>query len=102
MAASLIRVEVAAALPDRQMVVPLQVEEGTTLLEAIHRSGIAEKMPDVEIDPARVGIFGKRRPADTPLADGDRVEIYRPLTADPKEVRRRMAELERSAKRRND
>jgi hypothetical protein len=102
MAASLIRVEVAAALPDRQMVVSLQVEEGTTLLEAIEQSDIAEKMPELEIDPARVGIFGKRRPADTPLADGDRVEIYRPLTADPKEVRRRMAELERRGAGRED
>ena len=91
-----IQVEVAAALPDRQLLVTLEVPEGTTLSEAVTRSGIARQLPDLRIDPQRLGIFGRLRPPDTELRDGDRAEIYRPLTADPKEVRRQLAELERA------
>ncbi|QOC23710.1 RnfH family protein [Wenzhouxiangella sp. AB-CW3] len=90
-----IRVEVAAALPDRQELLVLNLPSGSTLGEAVERSEIARRLPGIEIDPGRLGIFGQRRSADTVLRDGDRVEIYRPLRADPKEVRRQMAELER-------
>ncbi len=87
-----IRVEVAYALPERQMIIPLEVEEGTTVKQAILRSGILNKFPGLELTPAtKVGIFSKITSMDTILRDGDRVEIYRPLIADPKEVRRRRA-----------
>ena len=87
-----IRVEVAYALPERQMVIPLEVDEGTTVKQAILRSGILGKFPGLELTPeTKVGIFSKIVPMDTVLRDGDRVEIYRPLIADPKEVRRRRA-----------
>ncbi len=92
-----IQVEVAAALPDRQVVIPLMVEQGTTVWEAIRASGIRERLPDLLVDEKRLGIFGRICRADQVLCEGDRVEVYRPLTADPKEVRRQLAELERAA-----
>jgi len=91
------QVEVAAALPDRQVVIPLAVEQGTTVLEAIDASGIRERLPELLVDEKRLGIFGRICRADRVLCEGDRVELYRPLTADPKEVRRQLAELERAA-----
>jgi uncharacterized protein len=90
-----IHVEVAAGLPDRQVVIVLEVPEGTTALEAVERADLGRKLPEHEIAPDRLGIFGRRCRADQVLADGDRVEVYRPLKADPKEVRRQLAELER-------
>ncbi len=100
MTEDLIHVEVAAALPERQVLIGLGVPAGTTLAEAVERSAIARQLPGFEIDPERMGIFGRKRPPSTPLRDGDRVEIYRPLTADPKEVRRQLAELEKSRRKR--
>lgn len=90
--------EVAAALPERQVLISLEVPGGTTLGEAVARSGIASLLPELDIDAQRLGIFGRVRSPDTELRDGDRAEIYRPLKADPKEVRRRLAELERARK----
>lgn len=94
----LIAVEVACALPGRQRILTLRVPRGTTALAAVARSGIAELFPEVTIDPARIGIFGQLLgtrglpPADRyVLEPGDRVEIHRPLLADPKEARRRRA-----------
>jgi uncharacterized protein len=100
MADGIIHVEVAAALPQRQVLIPLEVPVGTTLVEAVERSGIARQLPDFEIDPGRMGIFGRVLPPETALHEGDRVEIYRPLTADPKEVRRQLAEMEKARRRR--
>lgn len=82
----LLRVEVAYALPEEQLLIALNVEEGTTVRLAIERSGIMRRAP--EIDLANVGLFGRVVPPDTPLRDGDRVEIYRSLIADPKQARR--------------
>lgn len=92
--------EVVYALPERQALIALEVEEGTTALRAIERSDILRQFP--EADPRRhgVGIFGKRVPADTQLRDGDRVEIYRPLIADPKAMRRERAARTRRRPRR--
>jgi putative ubiquitin-RnfH superfamily antitoxin RatB of RatAB toxin-antitoxin module len=98
MAAERIAIEVAAALPDRQVVVRLEVPRGTTLAEAVALADLPAKMPGLEVDENRLGVFGKRRRPDEAVAEGDRVEIYRPLTADPKEVRRQLAELARARK----
>jgi putative ubiquitin-RnfH superfamily antitoxin RatB of RatAB toxin-antitoxin module len=98
MAADLISIEVAAALPERQILVPLRVPAGTTLAEAVALAGLAERLPGIEIEESRLGIFGKKRPPETTLSEGDRVEVYRPLTADPKEIRRQLAELARARK----
>jgi putative ubiquitin-RnfH superfamily antitoxin RatB of RatAB toxin-antitoxin module len=88
-----INVEVAYALPDKQVIRAVNVEEGTTLCAAIVQSGILMDFPelDKELENAQVGIFGKVAANSTVLKDGDRVEIYRPLIADPKEVRRKRA-----------
>lgn len=93
--ARLLRVEVVYALPERQVVVALEVEEGATALLAIERSGILQRFP--QADPRRngVGVFGRLVAPDTPLREGDRVEIYRPLIADPKTARRDRAKLSR-------
>ena len=86
-----ISVEVVLAMPGRQELVALQVADGTTLAEAIAASGVTEKFEGFEVDPDRVGIFSQKASLDQVLRDGDRVEIYRPLLADPKEVRRQRA-----------
>ena len=86
-----IRVEVAYALPERQSIVPLTVPEGTTALAAAQQSGLAEQYEGLSIDDAKLGIFGKAVAAQHVLQAGDRVEIYRPLIADPKEVRKARA-----------
>jgi len=86
-----LRVEVAYALPDRQGLIALEVEEGTTALAAIERSGILRQFPQANPRRDGMGVFGKVVPPDTPLKDGDRVEIYRPLIADPKVARRKRA-----------
>ena len=87
----LIEIEVVYALPQAQTVVALKVPVGTTVMQAIMRSDIAIKHPEVGWDSIVVGIFGKRAPASTVLHAHDRVEIYRPLIADPKQARRRRA-----------
>jgi putative ubiquitin-RnfH superfamily antitoxin RatB of RatAB toxin-antitoxin module len=88
---ALINVEVVLAMPDWQELVSLEVEEGTTLAEAIALSAVAVKFEGFEPDLDRVGIFGHKASPEQVLQPGDRVEIYRPLLADPKEVRRQRA-----------
>ncbi len=86
-----IRVEVAYAEPGQQALIAIQVPPGTTVAEAIERSGIREQFPALEIDPQGVGIFSRKVSLDQVLHTGDRVEIYRPLLIDPKEARRKRA-----------
>jgi putative ubiquitin-RnfH superfamily antitoxin RatB of RatAB toxin-antitoxin module len=84
-------VEVAYALPDRQLVVKLDVVPDATLEQAIQASGILEKFPEIDLGSSKVGVFGKLAKLNDRLCAGDRVEIYRPLIADPKEVRKKRA-----------
>ena len=84
-------VEVAYALPERQSIIALVVEPGTTLEQAVVASGILAQYPEIDLATAKTGIFGRLAKRDQPLRAGDRVEIYRPLIADPKEVRRQRA-----------
>ena len=86
-----INVEVAYALPEKQVIRAVNVDTGTTIGAAIVQSGIMMDFPDLELEDAKVGIFGKVAAMTTVLSDGERVEIYRPLIADPKEVRRQRA-----------
>lgn len=95
----LITVEVAYALPHKQKIIALLVEPGTTALEAVRRSRITDHFPELDISSAKLGIFGQSLgtkgldPADKHILHaGDRVEIYRPLAADPKEARRKRAD----------
>jgi len=86
-----VTVEVAYALADEQLIIPIKVEDGTTAEEAIIASGIMTKFPEIDLRINKVGIFGKLTKLDTKLRHLDRVEIYRPLIADPKEVRKQRA-----------
>lgn len=86
-----LRVEVAYARADRQFVIPLEVTAGATLADAVAESGILAQCPEIDLEKNRVGVFGKLAKLDRVLRDGDRVEIYRPLIGDPKEIRRQLA-----------
>lgn len=86
-----IAVEVAYATPTRQLVLPIRIRRGTTVEQAVRTCGILEAFPEIDPAHAKVGIFGKRVAWDRLLAEGDRVEIYRLLIADPKQTRRRRA-----------
>ncbi len=86
-----IPVEVAYALPDDQLILKLEVPEGSTAELAIRESGILERYPDIDLAQQKIGIFGKLKKLNEVLRSGDRVEIYRPLIADPKEVRKQRA-----------
>jgi uncharacterized protein len=87
----LIGIEVAYASPEGQVVLPLTVPVGTTAVEAVELSAIGTIVPGVLWDRERLGIFSRRVDPDHVLVGGDRVEIYRPLTLDPMEARRRRA-----------
>lgn len=89
--ASEMRVEVAFALPLQQTLLSLAVPVGATVREAIDASGILSLHPEIDLEALKTGIFGRIAKLDEVLNPGDRVEIYRPLKADPKEVRRRLA-----------
>lgn len=84
-------VEIAYALPEQQVIIPLKIAEGATAESAIMASGILGKFPEIDLAVNKIGIFGKLNKLDTILRHLDRVEIYRPLIADPKEVRRQRA-----------
>lgn len=89
--ADTIAVEVVYALPDRQRLIALQVPQGTTVQEAIERSGLMHEFPEIDTGRQKIGVFGKRVSPQRVLSAGERVEIYRPLIADPKEARRQRA-----------
>ena len=84
-------VEVAYALEKKQTLLELEVDEGTTLKQAVELSGIIDAYPQIDLTKDETGIFGKIAKLDTVLREKDRVEIYRPLIADPKQVRKERA-----------
>jgi len=86
-----IHIEVAYAIPARQAIVSVKVSTGTIISDAILQSGILITFPEISLAVNKVGIFGKLSSLDTVLREGDRIEIYRPLIADPKEIRRQRA-----------
>lgn len=90
-APQLIHVEVVYARPDEQVLLALEVERGATVEQVIQRSGITERCPEVGRTPPRVGISGRRTMLEAEVRDGDRIEIYRPLIANPKEQRQARA-----------
>lgn len=93
-----IDIEVAYALAQEQWIIPLRVAEGTTIEQAVQASGLLEKRPEINLATQKVGIYGKVAKLDAIVRAGDRVEIYRPLIADPKEVRRQRAEAGKAMK----
>ena len=88
---STIQVQVCYALPDAVFLEDLTLPAVSSVHDAIQSSGVLQRYPDVDLATARVGIFGKLKSLDSSLHHGDRVEIYRPLQADPMESRRRRA-----------
>lgn len=88
-----LHVEVAYALPDRQRIVALELAEACSVREAARRAGLQNQFQGLDIESADLGVFGKvvNKPDVQLVEDGDRVEIYRPLIADPKEVRKQRA-----------
>lgn len=96
--AELLRVEVVYALPDRQQLVTLTLAAGSTAADAIARSGLLQAFPEIDLVRSAIGIFSKIVKPETVLRDHDRVEIYRPLQADPKDVRRQRVEEGRSTR----
>ncbi|KEQ16923.1 protein RnfH [Endozoicomonas numazuensis] len=87
-------IEIAYAKPDDYRILTLEVGEGTTVLDAARQSGMQSFFSEIDWDSVKLGIFGKSviRPAEQAVKEGDRIEIYRPLIADPKEVRKKRAE----------
>jgi putative ubiquitin-RnfH superfamily antitoxin RatB of RatAB toxin-antitoxin module len=89
--ADMIDVIVAWAVPQHALMRPLCVTAGTTIEQAIAASGLLQEVPEIDLAVNPVGIYGKKKPLDTVVRPLDRIEIYRPLVADPKESRRRRA-----------
>ncbi|MFK5913902.1 MAG: RnfH family protein [Woeseiaceae bacterium] len=87
-----ILIEIIYALPDNQELLSFEIEEGANVEQAIQSSGVLEKFPEIDLTQNKVGIFGKATKLTEELRDKDRIEIYRPLIADPKESRRKRAE----------
>lgn len=87
-----LHVEVAYALPERQFLQKLRVPVGTSVEQAITASGVLLQFPQLDLTACKVGIWNRVVKLDQQLAEGDRIEIYRPLIADPKEVRKQRAE----------
>ena len=97
-----IRVEVAYGRLDEQVILELDAEPGITAREAVELSGIIQRFPEIDLTSNKIGVFGKAVKPDAKLNPGDRVEIYRPLIADPKEQRKKRAaqgkEMKKGAK----
>lgn len=98
----IMNIEVAYAKPEKQVILRVEIEEGSTIDQAIQASGILVQFPEIDFDNIKTGIFGKIAKRDTVLRDKDRVEIYRPLIADPKESRRKRAEKKEAKKSTDD
>lgn len=94
-----INIEVVYASISQQHLLKLMVDPNTTIEEAIHQSGILTLYPEINLTKNKVGIFSKQQPLNYILQEGDRIEIYRPLTIDPKEARRAKAKM--TARRKN-
>jgi putative ubiquitin-RnfH superfamily antitoxin RatB of RatAB toxin-antitoxin module len=93
-----LKIQVCYATPDLEILLDLAVPGGTTVYQAIRQSGILKTSPEIDLSVNEVGIHGKLKTLDTVLRDHDRIEIYRPLIADPKETRRRRANKKESAR----
>lgn len=88
---AMLAVEVAVALPERQHVVELAVPANTTVQQAIELSALRNEFPEIDFATAPTGVWGRQVERQENLKEGDRVEIYRPLTMDPREARRQLA-----------
>lgn len=87
----LLNIEVAYATPELQKIIAVKVEPGSDPRQVASDSGILEFFPEIDLENCHLGVFGKKIPDTYDLLEGDRIEIYRPLIADPKEVRKKRA-----------
>jgi putative ubiquitin-RnfH superfamily antitoxin RatB of RatAB toxin-antitoxin module len=87
----MLTIEVVYALPEKQEIIKVKLPGGATARQAIEASGLIEKHPEIDLAKNKLGVFAKLTKPDAALRDNDRVEIYRPLIADPKEVRKQRA-----------
>lgn len=92
MVSTKIKIEVVYALPKEQLIFTVELDSGATAEQAIEASGILVKYPEIDLKTNKLGVYSRLIKRDTELVDGERVEIYRPLIADPKEMRKRRAE----------
>ncbi|MCK5726040.1 MAG: RnfH family protein [Thiotrichaceae bacterium] len=99
--AETINIELVYALPEEQVIFSIALEQGVTVQEAVERSKIVIEYPQIDLKINKVGIFGKMTKLGQVLRDKDRIEIYRPLIADPKEVRRKRAAAGKKMKKGN-
>ena len=95
------RVSVALALPGRQEVIALELAAGATVADALEAAALGARFPGEDLAALDVGVWGSRVARDARLREGDRVEVYRPLRADPKEMRRRRVRPRTSTRSRN-
>ncbi len=86
-----IGIEVAYATPEKQVILEIEIDADAAPRDAVRDSGIVDHFPEIDVDRCELGVFGKAIDEDYRLAPGDRIEIYRPLIADPKEIRRQRA-----------
>lgn len=93
-----LNIEVTYALPEKQFLLSVKVKERTTIEEAILASGILALRDDIDLKKNKIGIYSRPAKLTDLVQDGDRVEIYRPLIADPKELRRKRAEKSKEVK----
>ena len=84
-------IEIAYATPELQKIIECEIDSGVSPRDAVRQSGIRQYFADIDTDSCKLGVFGKSISEDYDLVDGDRIEIYRPLIADPREVRRQRA-----------
>jgi putative ubiquitin-RnfH superfamily antitoxin RatB of RatAB toxin-antitoxin module len=87
-----VHIQLCYALPEKVVVIDIDIEAGCTLEEVISKSGLLAQFPEIDLTQNKIGIYSKLKPLDTVARDGDRIEIYRPLQADPMESRRRRAQ----------
>ena len=87
----MLHVEVVYALPGETTVIPVAIDKGSTIADAIEASGIERLFPQIKLDGNKVGVFSQIKSPGDEVYDGDRIEIYRPLKADPKQIRRKRA-----------
>jgi putative ubiquitin-RnfH superfamily antitoxin RatB of RatAB toxin-antitoxin module len=86
-----VQVTVSYATPGEEFIHPMRVAPGTTIGQAVEASGVLARFPEINLVTQPVGIYGKKKTLETVLRERDRIEIYRPLVADPKDSRRRRA-----------
>ena len=92
------KIEVAYATLQKQLILVVDVEAGATAEQVVKQSNIVSSFPEIDLDNLKLGVFGKAIKSNYILEESDRIEIYRPLVADPKEVRRRKAAADKKAK----